>query len=510
MTALGPHAHPWTGSGPKLTGHVLEARYELLEPIGRGGMAEVYKAYFIPGGSVHAVKLLRRGSAADPELTRRFSREFRALHQLDHVGIVHASDFGRASDGRPYFVMELLKGESLHTLLEHTLRLEPARAVRLALQACDALEAMHSAGIVHRDLKPGNLFIQEGDRVKLIDLGIARLTDAYYARDGRYVTPPSQRIITPRAHILGTPGYIAPEIRQERAGPRADVFGLGVVLYQMLTGELPFRAGDTNYATPSPGTLDSLPRSLKRAVRTAIEIEANERYQSVRELHMDLEDALLDLSDDSELHRLDEQRSQANRAAGGGRTSWFTIFALGAVVGGAGVLVEERSIAALQTPSQELSFVEPASPGEQVEPIPPPAPAAAMSSEDEPEAEVAPTRTAAEPEVVPERVVADSTPVPVSPPPPTNEKPTKIRQSRTRVPASFATEMDRARPALAACLRFVPHDDEIAIVVKVRNGAASITSLPETPASVRRCLERAISTLSFEVQNFSATYRIKP
>ncbi len=221
------------GSGPKMIGRVLEGRYELLSLIGRGGMADVYRAFFRPGGSYRAVKILRAGFVGDAEITRRFAREFKTLHQVNHANVVRAYDYGLADDGRPYMAMELLDGESLHDLLDRARRVEPLRAVRIALQLCVALGALHEQGIVHRDLKPGNVLLLADDRVKLIDLGIARLTDDYYARDGRYITPPSQRIRTPTPYVLGTPGYIAPELGQEHPGPRSDVFSLGVVLYTL-------------------------------------------------------------------------------------------------------------------------------------------------------------------------------------------------------------------------------------------------------------------------------------
>ncbi|XYI03008.1 protein kinase domain-containing protein [Sorangium sp. So ce1128] len=213
-----------------LSGRLLDGRFELAEVAGCGGMGTVYRALDRASGTVVALKLLHK---VDARAQARFDREARALSRMEHPHIVRYATHGVAPTGEPYLAMEWLSGESLAARLSRQeLRLE--ESVALARAVADALGAAHARGIVHRDIKPSNLFLVDGvlDRVKVIDFGIAQLPDA------------TSRL-TQTAAVVGTLGYMAPEQArgdQETLDARADIFSLGCVLFECLTGQRAFRA----------------------------------------------------------------------------------------------------------------------------------------------------------------------------------------------------------------------------------------------------------------------------
>jgi hypothetical protein len=197
---------------------------ELAEEIGRGGMGRVFRARHVGLDRAVAVKLLPAALAGDLDFQARFSREARALAQLDHPHVVGVHDFGVTPGGQSYLVMELMPGGTLAARLPMT----AAEAVRVVAEICDGLACAHQRGIVHRDVKPANVLFDAAGHARLADFGIARLLDA----PGGGLTRPSL--------VLGTPAYMAPE---SRAGappdPRADVFAVGVLLHEAVTGRLP-------------------------------------------------------------------------------------------------------------------------------------------------------------------------------------------------------------------------------------------------------------------------------
>ncbi|MCB9600465.1 MAG: protein kinase [Sandaracinus sp.] len=214
-----------------LVGRTVGGRYRLISRLGAGGMSAVYLARHVLIDRLVAVKTLRRDLAQDPVQRDRFIREARAVNRVNHQNIVEITDFGETDDGLVYLVMEYVAGDSLLRVIGSDAPFEPMRALHIAEQTASALGRAHQMGIVHRDLKPENVLVvrrKDGrDFVKLLDFGIAKILDA-----------PS---LTGSQQIFGTPGYIAPEYIQSTAiDGRADLYSLGVLMYEMVTGALPF------------------------------------------------------------------------------------------------------------------------------------------------------------------------------------------------------------------------------------------------------------------------------
>lgn len=212
-------------------------RYRLRGELGRGSSSIVYEAEHIDLGRRVAVKVLDAEHTHSSDFLNRFRREARALSRLHHPGIVRVHDFGQADDGRMFCVMELLEGDNLRDVLEREERISWKRALRIARQAAVALQAAHERGIVHRDTKPANLFLTNSGEVKLIDFGLARSPDEAEPLSNRSKRAPDLGALT----LFGTPEYMAPEqVASGRVDHRADLYALGCVMYEMLSGSLPF------------------------------------------------------------------------------------------------------------------------------------------------------------------------------------------------------------------------------------------------------------------------------
>lgn len=203
---------------------------QLLERIGRGGMGVVYKAKQLNLGRTVAVKVLASDLASDEGFVRRFVQEARSAALLNHPNVVHINDVGECQ-GVFYFVMEYVGGKNLRELLKTAKTLEVTRAVNIAVQVCHALRHAHNRGIIHRDIKPENIMLTEEGIVKLADLGLAKRVAADNSAN-----------LTQAGAILGTPYYMAPEQAKDfrRVDRRSDIYSLGVTLYRMLTGKVPF------------------------------------------------------------------------------------------------------------------------------------------------------------------------------------------------------------------------------------------------------------------------------
>jgi serine/threonine protein kinase len=263
----------------------LSGRYETSERLGTGGMSNVWKATDRILERTVAVKILAEHLSDDERFVRRFRREALAVAKLIHPNIVQVYDTG-VDGGRHYIVMEFVDGRSGAQILQRQGPIEPEMAAEIGIQACAGLDYAHRRGIIHRDVKPGNLMIVGGPVgggemiIKLTDFGIARAME--------------QTRITQVGSVVGTAAYLAPEqVRGEEATPATDVYALGVVLYQFLTGRLPYEGSSLaelavrqqNEKPLPPSTYNSeVPETLGGAVLRALEGDPNRRYASADEL----------------------------------------------------------------------------------------------------------------------------------------------------------------------------------------------------------------------------------
>jgi serine/threonine protein kinase len=231
--------------------------YQVDRLIGRGAMGAVYHAVHSKLDREVAIKLLPAILAAQPDMVARFEREARALARLSHPNIVGLHDFGRTASGHLYMVMEHVAGADLSRLIRSG-NLVVAQALEIIGQVCDALQYAHGHGFVHRDIKPGNILVDTSGRVRIADFGLTKLLGAAPAVSGRTLT----------GAALGTPEYTAPEqLRGGAVDHRADIYSLGVMLYEMLTGELPRGAWEL------PSVLASADARLDEVVTRAMQTE---------------------------------------------------------------------------------------------------------------------------------------------------------------------------------------------------------------------------------------------
>jgi Tol biopolymer transport system component len=270
--------------------------YEILAPLGAGGMGEVYRARDARLKRDVAVKVLPASFSADADRLRRFELEAEATGQLNHPNILAVYDVG-THEGSPYVVSELLEGETLRQRLASG-RLPARRALEYARGIATGLAAAHEKGIVHRDLKPENVFVTNDGRIKILDFGLAKLTQPESAAGPRTDLPTAPQGTEPGV-VMGTAGYMSPE--QVRGGPvdhRSDIFSFGAILYEMLSGQRAFR-GDSSVETMNailkedPPELAAngrnVPPALDRIVRHCLEKGPAMRFQSARDLAFDLE-----------------------------------------------------------------------------------------------------------------------------------------------------------------------------------------------------------------------------
>jgi len=265
-------------------GDVLAGRYEILDLLGEGGMGAVYKAMDRELARPVALKLIRPEMAANPAILARFKQELLLAHQVTHRNVIRIYDLGDA-DGVKFITMEFVEGKDLRTLIKEKQKFSPQEAVEVIEQVCLALDATHSVGVIHRDLKPQNIMVDQNGRVLVMDFGLARTVDG----DG----------MTQTGALVGTFEYMSPEqALAQNLDQRSDLFSVGLIFYELLTGLMPFRAESAvaslvrrtrERAAPISSHDASLPLNLTRIVGKCLETDPNQRYASAKELLTDLE-----------------------------------------------------------------------------------------------------------------------------------------------------------------------------------------------------------------------------
>lgn len=269
-----------------LVGTILAGRYRIVQKLGDGAMGEVYLGEHLTIGRKDAIKVLRDTLARDPEAIARFTRGTRMVSSITHPNVCTIYDFSETPEGLRFLAMEYVPGETLKDLLAREGMLPVERAVDIAAQVADALQAAHDVRIVHRDLKPANLMLMRGkdgrDRIKVVDFDIAKSADEADDAAGGEVT----RL----GFVVGTPEYMSPEqLIGDRVDGRSDIYSLGIILFRMLTGELPFRAATAQdmmiqRLTEPPLTLEAVlpavafPPGLQQVLDRALARGVDERY----------------------------------------------------------------------------------------------------------------------------------------------------------------------------------------------------------------------------------------
>ncbi len=274
--------------------------YEIVSPLGAGGMGEVYRATDTRLGRDVAIKVLPAEFASDPDRLRRFEQEARAVAALNHPSILAIHDIG-SHEGAPYFVTELLEGETVRAALQRG-AMKPRAAMELAAQIAQGLAAAHEKGIVHRDLKPGNVFITRDEHVKILDFGLAKAVSPTTREDRAKVTTLEE--MTDAGKVMGTAAYMSPEqVRGVPVDQRSDIFSLGVVLYEMVTGRQAFGRESTTETMaailkedpPDPSSVSAVvPPALSRAIAHCLEKRPEERFQTARDLAFELKAIVAD------------------------------------------------------------------------------------------------------------------------------------------------------------------------------------------------------------------------
>lgn len=260
-------------------------RYRIDALVARSGMASIFRATDTRDGRSVAIKVPHPATESDPVFFDRFRREAEIGEKLDHPRVMKVYPNPDAS--RVYMVMEWVEGRLLRQLLRQQPRMAPEQAIPLAIGVADALDYIHRRGVVHRDLKPENIMIEPGDHVKLIDFGVAGSLGARRLTFGKL------------SQVVGTPDYISPEqVRGKRGDGRSDIYALGVMLYEMLTGRVPFEGNNPfaimndrllNHPTPPRNLNPYISPSLQEVIYRALERQPQDRYSTAAEMAWDLE-----------------------------------------------------------------------------------------------------------------------------------------------------------------------------------------------------------------------------
>src|SRR5829696_1659690 len=310
LPAVAQAAESFADAEQKLIAGQRVKHYQIVNLIGEGGMGEVYLAIDTVLGRRVALKLLPTFVSKDPDRLRRFTQEARTASRLSHPNVCMVHEIGETDDGRPFIAMEYVEGITLRQRMKsHSMKL--GDVLDIAIQIAGALTAAHEAGIIHRDIKPGNVVIRPEGYVKILDFGLAKLTERH--KDAIHATMSTLLFDSSPGTVMGTAAYMSPE--QARGIPvdeRTDIWGLGVVLYEMASGYPPFTgetATDVVVAIverdqpPIARHVEGTPPELERIVKKALRKDRNERYQIVKEMAIDLRSLRRELEVNSLLDR---------------------------------------------------------------------------------------------------------------------------------------------------------------------------------------------------------------
>src|SRR5215471_15304833 len=272
------------GAGELGVGTLLGDRYEILALLGEGGMGAVYKAKDREVGHLVALKVIRPELANQQDILQRFKQELILARQITHKNVVRIFDLGQA-EGVKFITMEFVEGRDLHSLLKEGRVFTLNEKVRIIQQVCRALEAAHAEGVVHRDLKPHNIMVEESGRIVVMDFGIARSMEGTAGQ-------------TSTGALLGTPAYMSPEqAKGDKVDTRSDLFSLGIIFYELLTGVAPFESETMvglllkriqEKPIPPVERDPAIPQGLNDIVLKCMTVDLNDRYQSAQEISQDL------------------------------------------------------------------------------------------------------------------------------------------------------------------------------------------------------------------------------
>jgi serine/threonine protein kinase len=268
--------------------------YEVIEVLGQGGMGTVYKVFDKALKTVFAIKVLRPEFSQDAFTIKRFQQEAKAVSKLTHPNLATVYDQGVTTGGAPYLVMGYIAGKGLDKILKEEHRLDSTRAIEMFLQIADSVQYAHEHGVVHRDLKPSNIIISNDGQAHIVDFGIAKILPVNQARETQNLTGTGE--------VFGSPSYMSPEQGMGyNLEARSDIYSFGCVMYEILTGRVPFEAPNpiqtiVQHLSEKPPAMqtqiygkNSVPKALEQVVMKCLEKDPGDRYQSMRELHADLE-----------------------------------------------------------------------------------------------------------------------------------------------------------------------------------------------------------------------------
>lgn len=352
-----------------LIGTVLAGNYEILEVLGQGGMGVVYRGKHSLMERIVAIKMLLSQLISDTNSVKRFQQESKAAARLKHPHIIDVYDFGISPAGQPYIVMEFLEGTPLSDLIKKEGQIGVERSIKLISQACDALDHAHKQGVVHRDLKPSNIVLtqydEEKDYVKVVDFGVAKLIEVGNNNEGQRLTQAGE--------VCGSPVYMSPEqCMGQDLDARSDIYSMGIVLYETLTGKLPI-LGKTMVDTMSKHISEApvpfnearpdlyIPERLEWVVNKAMAKDPAQRHQTMEEFKLDL-DLAIPRPGQSKVLRTQEQKSPMESLLGFVKEVpiWTWAAAVALMIAAGGIIVHAVTKPAANPPQAQAPTQAPA------------------------------------------------------------------------------------------------------------------------------------------------------